>query len=91
MTYALRYHPRVADDLEGITPTGRARIRRAVETRLAIAPERYGVPLTGTLRGHWKLRVGDYRIVFRVARREVFVLAIVHRRDVYERASRRLR
>ncbi len=79
MAHALRYHPKVADDLANITAASRTRIRRAIETRLATAPERYGAPLTGSLHGYWKLRVGDYRVVFRVARSEVFVLAVVHR------------
>ena len=51
---------------------------------------RYGVPLRGTLRGYWKLRVGDYRIVFKIAGQEVRVLTILHRRDLYEAVAARL-
>lgn len=91
MTYTLRYHPRVADqDLKRIPQQSRARIARAIETRLTSAPERYGSPLAGTLRGYWKLRVGDFRVVFKVERSEVWIMAIVHRKDVYERVARRL-
>lgn len=53
------------------------------------APERYGAPLRGTLRGYWKLRVGDYRVVFRIHADEGVVLAIRHRRIVYGAAGRR--
>jgi mRNA interferase RelE/StbE len=56
---------------------------------LSTTPERYGVPLAGTLRGYWKLRVGDYRVVFRVTADAVWILAILHRREVYEAAERR--
>jgi mRNA interferase RelE/StbE len=57
---------------------------------LTTAPERYGVPLTGSLRGYWKLRVGDYRVVFKIiSAADVLILAILHRKHVYERASRR--
>ena len=91
MQYTLRYHPRVADqDLPKIPAETHRRIARSIETRLATAPERFGAPLKGTLRGYRKLRVGDYRVVFTVDASEVWVLAIMHRRDVYERASRRL-
>ena len=90
MAYTLRYHPRVADqDLKSIPAATKARIARAIGSRLTTAPERYGAPLSRTLRGYWKLRVGDHRVVFKVVGEEVWILAIVHRKDVYERAARR--
>ena len=91
MAYTLRYHPRVADqDLRKIPAAARGRIARAIESRLATDPARFGAPLTGSLRGYWKLRVEDRRVVFQATADAVWILAIVHRRDVYERAARRL-
>lgn len=88
--YRLVYHPAIAEeDLPKIPADIRRRIARAIEMRLSGQPERYGKPLRGTLRGYWKLRVGDYRVVFRVVGREVWILAIRHRRDVYGKAARR--
>lgn len=90
MPYTLRYHPRVPDpDLKTIPAVTRTRIARAIETRLTTTPERYAVPLAGSLRGYRKLRVGDYRVVFKISSAEVLILAILHRKHVYERASRR--
>jgi len=90
LPYTLRYHPRVADDdLPKITAQARGRIARSIESRLTTSPERFGVPLSGSLRGYWKLRVGDYRVVFKVSAAEVWILAILHRKDVYGRAARR--
>ena len=92
MSYTLRYHPAVRDDdLPKISAEARRRIGRLIQVRLGTDPARFGAPLTGSLRGYWKLRVADYRVVFKVAGRDVWILAVVHRRDVYERASRRLR
>jgi mRNA interferase RelE/StbE len=79
------------DDLPKISSEARRRIGRLIEARLGTEPARFGAPLGGSLRGYWKLRVGDYRVVFKVAGRDVWILAVLHRRDVYERASRRLR
>ena len=91
MTYRLVYHPAVPeDDLPEIPANMRARIARAVETRLTENPEQYGSPLRGTLKGYWKLRVGDYRVVYRVAEDEVRILAIRHRKKVYEYAPSRI-
>jgi mRNA interferase RelE/StbE len=78
------------DDKKRVPAAQWARIGRAIETRLADAPERHGESLTGSLRGYRKLRVGDYRVVFEVVKTEVRILAIIHRREVYERATRRL-
>lgn len=80
MAYLLRYHPAVAEeDVPRIPRNMRARVARALESRLTAAPEQYGVPLRGSLKGYWKLRVGDYRVVFKVVAGEVWVLTILHR------------
>jgi mRNA interferase RelE/StbE len=43
-------------------------------------------PLRGRFAGCWRFRVGDYRLVYQIdePRRRVLVVAIGHRRDVYE-------
>lgn len=90
MTYRLLYHPTVSEeDLPGIPANIQARIARAIEARLTQQPEQYGSPLRGTLKGYWKLRVGDYRVVYRIVGDEIRILAIRHRRQIYEEASRR--
>jgi mRNA interferase RelE/StbE len=83
--YKLRYHPSVkSEDLPKLDRAIAVRIRKAIETRLLAAPQEYGEPLRRTLKGYWKLRVGDYRVVFRVKGKEIFVLGIIHRKEVYE-------
>ena len=78
------------DDLPDIPANLHTRIARSIDGRLTSEPMRYGVPLRGTLKGYWKLRVGDYRVVFKVAGREVWILTILHRRDVYDAVVARL-
>jgi mRNA interferase RelE/StbE len=68
----------------------RTRIKNAIESRLTIAPHLYGGPLRKTLRGYWKLRVGDYRVVFKIVDEEVWILGIIHRKKVYEEIKKRL-
>jgi mRNA interferase RelE/StbE len=45
------------------------------------------IPLTGDLAGLYKLREGDYRIVYEVLHKEqtIIVHLIGHRRDIYQR------
>lgn len=48
-------------------------------------PRSKGKPLTGPLRGFWRYRVGDYRIVCEIHDGELLVVVVTigHRRDVY--------
>jgi mRNA interferase RelE/StbE len=45
-----------------------------------------GEPLQRELKGKWKLRVGRFRIVYRLEahRRKILVIAVGHRRSIYE-------
>lgn len=91
MAFELRYHPDVMSvDIPLLDARLRTRIKNAIETRLTIAPHLYGEPLRKTLRGYWKFRVGDYRVVFKIVSEEVWVLGIIHRKKVYKTIEKRL-
>jgi mRNA interferase RelE/StbE len=49
-------------------------------------PRRFGKGLKADMAGLWRYRVGDYRILCQIRDRELLVLvvAVGHRRDVYE-------
>jgi len=90
MPYTLVYHPEVkTKDVPALNRDVRKKLQRAIESRLTLEPQRYGEPLRRTLKGYWKLRVGDYRVVFRIVRNEVWIFGIMHRRDVYKRIEKR--
>ena len=42
--------------------------------------------LAGDWSGYWRYRVGDWRVIYRIddRARRVYIVAIAHRRDVYE-------
>ena len=91
MSYHLRYHPDVREkDLPKINRNIQKRIKAAIEKRLLVAPERYSEPLRRTLKGYRKLRVGDYRIVLKLQDQDILILAICHRKDVYQRMEWRI-
>jgi mRNA interferase RelE/StbE len=48
-------------------------------------PRRVGTALRNELEGVWSVRRGTYRILYRIDddRREVIVLRVAHRRDIY--------
>ena len=91
MAFELKYHPDVKSvDLPLLDARLRTRIKNAVEARLTFAPHLYGEPLHKTLRGYWKLRVGDYRVVFKILQKEVWILGIIHRKKVYDAIEKRI-
>lgn len=91
MPFELRYHPDVkSSDIPLLDAKMRIRIKNAIETRLSTAPHQYGEPLRKTLHGYWKLRVGDYRVVFKIVDNEVRILGIIHRKKVYDAIEKRL-
>jgi len=84
MAYGLAYHPAVLEeDLPSIPRNLSVRIQRAIQQRLTVEPTYYGEPLRHRLKGYWKLRVGDYRVVYQIAGQEVWIYRIDHRKDVY--------
>ena len=85
-SFELVYHPDVfKKDLPRISHDVKQRIRKAIEVKLTSAPEEFGEPLRRTLKGYWKLRVGDYRVIYKVEGKTVIVLRMGHRREIYER------
>ena len=90
MAFIPIYHPDVRRcDLPKISRNIKNKIKSAIENRLLINPDLYGQPLRRGLKGYRKLRVGDYRIIYRVEGEYVVILKIGHRKEVYPDATRR--
>jgi mRNA interferase RelE/StbE len=81
------YKKSVRKDLKNLSTEVQYIIRRAIEEKLMTDPVRYGVPLRRDLKGLMKLRVGDYRNIYSVERKQVvvYVIKIGHRKEVYDR------
>ena len=91
MPSTLLYHPNVVEeDLPRLPANIHSRIARAIEARLVEAPAQHGAPLRKTLKGYWKLRVGDYRVVYKITGAEVWILGIIHRKKIYDDVLKRI-
>ena len=75
----------VEQHIPALPKKSQLQIRRAIEERLMVDPVAFGKPLQYSLAGHRRLRVGDYRIVYRIQpdEKQVLIVAIQHRKDVY--------
>jgi len=83
--YELGFNDFVFDvDLSRLDPSVRRRILNTIESKLEIAPMHFGKPLRYTLKNLRSLRVGDYRVLYQVKRRKVFIGAVFHRSAEYE-------
>jgi mRNA interferase RelE/StbE len=82
--FEILYHPDVpGKDLPRIAASEKLRIRRAIEQKLAFFPHEFGAPLRHTLKGYRKLRVGDWRVIYKIHGRTITVLRVGHRREIY--------
>ena len=92
MPYTLKYHPDIKNsDLKKKDSKNKEMIKRAIEERLSMKPEIYGKPLQRNLKGYWKLRVEDYRVVFKISNNIIYIFGIIHRKEVYKLIERRLK
>ena len=83
------------EDFRSIDRPQRQRIIRTIRKKLATHPAEYGKPLTGDLKGFWKLKVGEFRVVYQIieSRVAVYVVSVGYRRNeaAYLAAAKRLK
>jgi len=91
MSFEIRYHQTVvSNDIPKLSQEWRDTIKNAIEKKLTASPEAFGKPLRHSLKGYRKLRVGDYRVVFRIERNIVKIFVIQHRSVVYKILKKRI-
>lgn len=89
--YKLAYTKEAKSQIDKLSGAVRIQIKEAIE-KIASDPS-IGKRLTHELSDFMSHRSGDYRIIYQIHNQEVMVLivSIGHRKDVYEKLSRRFR
>jgi mRNA interferase RelE/StbE len=86
--WTIEFDPEAIRDLNKLDRSIKAQIFEYLTTRIAAAenPRDFGKPLLHEKFGLWRYRVRDYRVVCELQdqRRTVLVVAVGHRKDVYE-------
>jgi len=91
MSFEILYHEHVvSQDIPKLSKEWQMRVEESITNKLTFRPEIFGKPLRSSLKGYRKLRVGDYRVVFRIQGNTVKVFAIKHRSVVYEVLKKRI-
>ncbi len=87
--YQVEFRPRAARDFENLDQVVADRLlkklRWLAENFDSVKPE----PLTGAFGGLFKLRVGDYRVIYQANRgKNVLTVRLVgHRREIYDQPA----
>jgi len=86
MTYEVALSPAAARQLHKSDPQVRRRVQAAIEL-LATEPRPPAATQLVGGAGEWRVRTGDYRIVYEIEdeRLLVLVLSVGHRRETYQR------
>ena len=84
MTYHVELAPAAQRQLRKLPPEARRRIQAAIEL-LADNPRPPAAIMLVNSDGAWRVRVGNYRVVYDIedAKLRVLVLSAGHRREVY--------
>ena len=89
MTYIVRYSKQIDwKRFRALSMREKKRMQEAIERKIAVDPVYYGKPLRKSLFGCRSLRVGAYRIIYRVEGKVVEIVLIGHRSTVYSDATK---
>jgi mRNA interferase RelE/StbE len=82
MNYDIEFKPRAVKDLKGLPKSAQRRILASIEgLRNDLAGD---VKRLTDFTPEYRLRVGDYRVLFEVEESTVVVYRILHRKDAYK-------
>ena len=86
MTYRIEYLESVVrEDISKLSKAVRGWVKTAIERKLTSHPVELGKPLRYSLKGARRLRVGDWRVIYKIEPPDVvLVVKIGHRRDIYD-------
>mgnify|MGYP001571133277 FL=1 len=85
MTFELKYEEKVVKkEIPRLPEKIKEQIQRDIERKLTTVPEIFGKPLRKSLKGYRRLRVGDYRVIFRIEKNTVKIFRIGHRSIIYK-------
>ena len=66
----------IAEDFKKIPSSDQKHILQVIHKKLSIDPHTYGKPLSAEFAGYFRLRIEDYRAVYRILKEEIVVLVI---------------
>ena len=86
MAYKAIWHEESLKDLKKFDRTIAKKIVEKVKNYLIQNPEKLGIPLKGNLKGLYRYRIGEYRVMYVIDKEEkkVIILKVNHRKKIYK-------
>lgn len=84
MKYKFVFTQRAEKDIKKLDELTKKRIGKTL-LRFTDNPLEYAEPLTDSNLGTYRFRIGDYRVVFDIENKDIVVLRVGHRRELYKR------
>jgi mRNA interferase RelE/StbE len=84
MTFNLVYAQRAIRDIRDLEPVIKLRIGKKLLTYKQ-DPLKYAEKISDPKLGSYRFRIGDYSVVFDLEGKDIVILRVGHRRDIYIR------
>ena len=85
MKYRFVFTQRAERDIEKLDGITKKRIGKTL-LRFTDNPLDFAEPLTDSNIGNYRFRIGDYRVIFDIEDKDIVVLRVGHRRELYKRS-----
>jgi len=82
MVYNLVYTNLACRDIDKLDYSVKARLKNALE-RLALDPRHNIEALRNSPLGSYRMRMGNYRVIFDIEEPDIVILRVGHRREIY--------
>ena len=88
MDWKIEFDSKVLKDLAKLDKQAAKQIIYYLEEQIKTSddPRKYGKPLKGSLKGLWRYRIADYRIICQIKDKEMLILVakVGHRKKIYK-------
>jgi len=86
LAYNVIWHEGILKDLKKLNRTSVKKIVAKVKNYLIQDPVKLGTPLKGNLKGLYRYRIGEYRVIYVIdqAEKKIIILKVNHRRKIYK-------
>jgi mRNA interferase RelE/StbE len=79
--FEVKFAPRFLKEIKALDREVQVRILR--EINILKTNPYVGKPLRGEWKGIYSLRIGDYRVLYRIKEEKVYLLVVGHRKRIY--------
>jgi len=84
MTFSLVYTRSSVRDIKKLDRVVKKKVKKKIET-FSKSPKKHAKTLIDSRIGNYRWRVGNYRVIFDIEGKDIVILRIRHRRDVYKK------